>query len=258
MSGMGLAGKRAFVTGAGGGIGLAVVRLLVREGVHVIATDHDEAALAPVAGLGPDAVTPRVLDVRSSAAVEEVVAAEERAGGPIDLGVNVAGVLATALALETTDEVWRTIFAVNTDGVFHVLRALGRRMKARRRGSLVTVSSNAAGIPRHGMAAYGASKAAASMFTRSLGLELAPFGVRCNIVAPGSTLTPMLRGMWQDESGAERTVAGTPEAFRTGIPLGKLGTPEDVAEAVVFLLSDRAGQITMADLYVDGGAAQKV
>ena len=107
------------------------------------------------------------------------------------------------------------------------------------------------------MAAYAASKAAATMFTRCLGLELAPHGIRCNIVAPGSTLTPMQTGMWSDADGAARVIAGVPEAFKTGIPLGKLATPEDVAEAVVFLLSGRAGHITMTDLYVDGGATMR-
>ena len=90
------------------------------------------------------------------------------------------------------------------------------------------------------------------MFTRCLGLELAPAGIRCNIVAPGSTLTAMQTGMWA--AGARRVIAGDPGTFRTGIPLGKLATPEDVADAVVFLASDRAAHITLADLYVDGGA----
>jgi 2,3-dihydro-2,3-dihydroxybenzoate dehydrogenase len=95
------------------------------------------------------------------------------------------------------------------------------------------------------------------MFTRCLGLELGPRGVRCNIVAPGSTLTPMQTGMWADEDDAARVIAGSPETFKAGIPLRKLATPEDIAEAVVFLLSDRAAHITMTDLYVDGGATLK-
>ncbi|UPG73653.1 2,3-dihydro-2,3-dihydroxybenzoate dehydrogenase [Roseomonas gilardii subsp. gilardii] len=252
MRGSGIVGRIALVTGAGGGIGAAVVRALREEGARVVATDLDPAAIAPGEGIRAER-----LDVTDSAAVEALVERVEGDWGPIELGASVAGVLSTTLVTETTDAEWRRVFAVNAEGVFHVSRALARRMQPRGRGSLVTVSSNAAGIPRHAMAAYAASKAAATMFTRCLGLELAPHGIRCNIVAPGSTLTPMQTGMWSDADGAARVIAGVPEAFKTGIPLGKLATPEDVAEAVVFLLSDRAGHITMTDLYVDGGATMR-
>jgi 2,3-dihydro-2,3-dihydroxybenzoate dehydrogenase len=105
------------------------------------------------------------------------------------------------------------------------------------------------------MAAYGASKAAAASFTKTLALELAGRGVRCNVVEPGSTDTPMLRSMWHDEQGPQRTLAGNPQEFRLGIPLGKLAQPSDIADAVIFLLSDMAGHITMHELCVDGGAA---
>lgn len=118
----------------------------------------------------------------------------------------------------------------------------------------MTVASNAARTPRAEMAAYAASKAAASQLTKSLGIELAPHGIRCNVVAPGSTETPMLSSMWHDESGREATVRGRPEAYRLGIPLGRIAQPENISDAVLFLLSDEASHITLHDLTVDGGA----
>lgn len=249
----GIEGKYALVTGAAGGIGAAVVQLLVESGAKVIATDHQPFPSPANSGQ----VQQSVLDVRDSAAVDALVSDIEATLGPIDLGINVAGILSTSTVIDTDDAEWRNVFAVNTDGVFHVSRALARVMLPRKRGVMVTVSSNAAGIPRHAMAAYAASKAASTMFTRCLGLELAPHGIRCNIVAPGSTLTPMQTGMWADERGADRVIAGLPEQFKTGIPLQKLATPMDIANAVLFLLSDQASHITMSDLYVDGGATMR-
>lgn len=248
----GLSGRLALVTGAGGGIGAAVVRLLVEEGARVLATDLPSTALSGLAFLKGVRVEP--LDVADGAAVEALFDRIEAEDGPVDFVASVAGVLSNVTVDQTSDAEWRRVFAVNTDGVFHLGREASRRMGERGKGAFVTVSSNAAGVPRHAMAAYAASKAAATMFTRCLGLELGPKGVRCNIVAPGSTLTPMQTGMWVDEDGAALVIAGSPETFKAGIPLQKLATPEDIAEAVVFLLSDRAAHITMTDLYVDGGA----
>ncbi|MFE2913404.1 2,3-dihydro-2,3-dihydroxybenzoate dehydrogenase [Kitasatospora indigofera] len=237
------AGRVALVTGAARGIGAAVARMLAERGAEVIASDLD----------APDGSVHR-LDVTDGAAVEALVERIEREHGPIDVLVNVAGVLTAAPVLETTDENWARTFAVNTTGVFHTCRAVGRRMAGRGRGSIVTVGSNAAGVPRTNMAAYAASKAATTMFVRCLGLELARSGVRCNLVSPGSTDTGMQRALWTDDAAEQRVIDGDPASYRVGIPLGRIAAPEDVAEAVAFLAGDRARHITMHDLYVDGGA----
>jgi 2,3-dihydro-2,3-dihydroxybenzoate dehydrogenase len=122
-------------------------------------------------------------------------------------------------------------------------------------GAIVTVASNAATTPRARMSAYAASKAASTMFTKCLGLEVAKHGIRCNVVAPGSTDTPMLHSMWGDEAGPQATIGGDPDTYRLGIPLRKLARPADIAEATVFLLSDQAAHITLHSLTVDGGAS---
>ncbi|MET9962723.1 2,3-dihydro-2,3-dihydroxybenzoate dehydrogenase [Streptomyces sp. NPDC006326] len=251
-------GKIALVTGAAGGIGEAIVRALASRGVRVAAVDRDADRLREVAksvGEQGGRVDPFPADVTSSADVEALVDDVEALVGPLDFLVNAAGVLRLAEARKLTDQEWSTTFAVNTTGVFFVSRAVVNRMVPRRRGAIVTIASNAAGTARTEMSAYAASKAAATMFTKCLGLEVAKFGIRANLVAPGSTDTPMLSSMWQDESSARASIEGVPDAYRVGIPLGKLARPEDVAEAVVFLLSDKAAHITMHDLTVDGGAA---
>ncbi|MET8624022.1 2,3-dihydro-2,3-dihydroxybenzoate dehydrogenase [Kitasatospora sp. NPDC004669] len=249
------AGAVAVVTGAGQGIGAAVARALVAEGAVVAAVDRNSGALAGLAAES-SAVRPCVLDVTDSQAVDSAVELMEHQLGSIGVLVNAAGVLQPGPAVELGDRDWAETFAVNSTGVFHTSRAVGCRMAARGRGAIVTVGSNAAGVPRAGMAAYAASKAAATMFTRCLGLELARSGVRCNIVSPGSTDTGMQRALWgEDTEAAERRVIeGDLGAWRVGIPLGRIAAPADIAEAVVFLASDRARHITMHDLYVDGGA----
>lgn len=245
----------ALVTGAGGGIGAAVVAGLRASGAIVVATDLQVPALDDADGLPPAYAF--AVDVTDADAVDALVARVEAQVGPIALAANVAGTLSTTTVLETSNAEWRRTFAVNADGVFHVGRALARVMAPRRSGALVVVGSNAAGIPRHAMAAYAASKAAATMFVRCLGLELAPLGIRCNIVAPGSTRTPMQTGMWVDGNSEQRTIAGSLETFKSGIPLAKIAEPGDIANAVLFLLSEQAGHVAMADLYVDGGATQR-
>ncbi|WP_335932743.1 2,3-dihydro-2,3-dihydroxybenzoate dehydrogenase [Streptomyces sp. PTD5-9] len=261
-----LAGRRALVTGAGQGIGAAVARALAARGAHVVATDRRaegvEALAAGHAGhAGPaeafepaGALTPYAMDVTDAAAVRDVVEKVTARHGPLDVLVNVAGILRPGPAAELSDQDWADTFAVNTTGVFHTARAAAPGMAARGGGSIVTVGSNAAGVPRVHLGAYAASKAAAAMYTKCLGLELARSGVRCNVVAPGSTDTAMQRALWQDPDARARVLDGDPAVYRTGIPLGRIAEPSDIADAVVFLASDLARHITMQELYVDGGA----
>ncbi|PZD95334.1 2,3-dihydro-2,3-dihydroxybenzoate dehydrogenase [Paenibacillus sambharensis] len=250
--------KVVLVTGAAQGIGCAVSRALAEQGAVVVLADHNEAVLHELEdGLAADGLSgvPLVMNVSDSRAVNDTVERVERETGPIHSLVNVAGVLRTGLIASYSDEDWAATFAVNTTGVFNVSRAVLRHMIPRRSGSIVTVSSNAAGVPRMQMAAYAASKAAATHFTKCLGLEAAGYGIRCNVVSPGSTDTPMLKGLWADTAGdAKQAIAGSLESYRTGIPLQRIGAPADIAGAVLFLLSDSARHITMEDLRVDGGA----
>lgn len=252
-----LANKNAMVTGAAGGIGTAVVRALAAEGATVAVVDKDAARLDDlVAKLATEdlrAIGYRA-DVTDCAGVEAVVDQIEHEVGMVDVLVNAAGVLRVGSATEMSERDWRAIFTVNTDGVFYCCRAVAARMKSRRRGTIVTIASNAGRVPRMQMAAYGASKAAAASYTKTLGLELAEYGIRCNIISPGSTDTDMLRSLWSGDDDREMTVRGTPGTYKLGIPLGRIAEPSNIADAVLFLLSDQARHITMQDLCVDGGA----
>lgn len=247
----GLAGQIVLVTGAAGGIGAAVSRRMHAAGATVVAVDLASRPLTELAS-AEKGIVPHLADVADPNAATELISTVERQVGPVDVCVHVAGQLSAAPLVELTDRQWRQMFQTNVDGVFHVSRAVAPTMIRRRRGVIITVASNAAGVPRVALAGYAASKAAAVALTRCLGLELATYGIRCNTVCPGSTNTPMLRATGQDPATA---IAGTPDQWRLGIPLGRIADPEDVADAVLFLASERARHITMQNLYVDGGAS---
>lgn len=247
----------ALVTGAAQGIGAAIARQLAAHGAAVALIDRDAARLERTAGAlraGGARVLPQALDLRDVAAVAAAVATIERDFGAIDHLAHAAGVLRVGEALACPLDDWDACMATNARALFATTRAVAAAMVARGRGSIVAVGSNAAAMPRAGMAAYAASKAAATQYLRCLALELAPHGIRCNVVSPGSTDTGMLRALATTAQARQAILAGVPERYRLGIPLGRIASAEDIAEAVCFLLSDRARHITLHDLRVDGGA----
>jgi NAD(P)-dependent dehydrogenase (short-subunit alcohol dehydrogenase family) len=232
-----LDGRVALVTGGGSGIGAATVELLRARGATVVAADLRAA----------DGV--EALDVTDEAAVDALVASILDRHGRLDLAANVAGtsgVYANVADAATSD--WRATLAVNLDGVFFCLRAELRAMRAAGRGSVVNVASSAGRMGVPGLSAYSASKHAVIGLTKSAALEVAREGIRVNAVCPGSVRTPMLRGF---VGGDEELL----EKMGRRAPMGRLGEPGEIAEAVVWLLSDASGFVTGNALSPDGGVA---
>lgn len=166
-----------------------------------------------------------------------------------------AGILHLNSVLDLSlDELDQTI-NVNLRGTLLFTQHIGKLLvKHGKKGSIVAVGSNAADTPRSKMSAYCTSKAGLHMWMQCLGLELAEYGIRCNIVSPGSTRTPMQEQMWNEAYGEKDTIRGNLESHRIGIPLNKIAETKDITNAIEFLLSCKSGHITMHDLRVDGGA----
>jgi NAD(P)-dependent dehydrogenase (short-subunit alcohol dehydrogenase family) len=227
----------ALVTGGGSGIGAATADLLRARGATVVAADVR-------AGEGIEA-----LDVTDEAAVDALVSSIVERHGRLDVAANVAGVPGVyAHVADASTEDWRATMAVNIDGVFFCLRAELRAMRAGGRGSIVNVASSAGRMGVPGLSAYSASKHAVLGLTKSAALEVARDGIRVNAVCPGSVRTPMLRGF----VGGDEDLM---EKMARRAPMGRLGEPVEIAEAVVWLLSDAAGFVTGNALSPDGGVA---
>ena len=230
---MSFAGKRALVTGAGSGIGAAVARRLADEGADLVVADLAPQAVADE--LGAHALE---LDVRDEAQVA--------AGGlhDVDLLVNVAGIGSTTNAPDTALDVWENVFAVNARGTFLCCKHAIPGMAARGGGSIVNVASIAALVGLRNRAAYSASKGAVVALTRALAVDHVADGIRVNAVAPGTVDSPWVRRLVED-------LGESLDALKARQPLGRLGTPEEIADAVLYLAG--AEFVTGTVLVIDGG-----
>jgi 3-oxoacyl-[acyl-carrier protein] reductase len=259
---MRLDGRTAIVTGAANGIGRAICLGLAREGAAVWGCDVLEAELeetrraVEAAGAHPTVAAVRahaaVVDVRDADAVREFVTRAEAETGRVDVLVNTAGGVAGQVnrpVEEVSDADWRVIFAINLDGAFHFTRAVAPAMKRAGRGAIVNISSGAGrSYSLTGIQAYASAKAGLIGFTRQTARELGAHGIRVNCVAPGFVRSnPASERQWQamGEAGQQRLV--------DSIALRRIGTPEDIARAVLFFCGDDAGYITGQTISVDGG-----
>jgi 2-keto-3-deoxy-L-fuconate dehydrogenase len=232
-------GKRALVTGAGSGIGEAVARGLHAEGADVLLADvRAEPVEAMAAELG-ERTTPVTLDVRDEQAVRRVT-------GDLDVLANVAGIGSTTTAPHTALDTWEDVFAVNTRGTFLCCKHAIPAMAARGGGAIVNMGSVAGLVGLRNRAAYCASKGAVIALTRALAIDHVADGVRVNAVCPGTVDSPWVRRLVDD-------VGESLDALRARQPMGRLGTPDEIAAAVLYLASDDAAFVTGTAFVIDGG-----
>jgi NAD(P)-dependent dehydrogenase (short-subunit alcohol dehydrogenase family) len=232
-------GRRALVTGAGSGIGAAVARALHAEGAQVLLADAAADRVAAVADELGDGARWAALDVRDEDAVRA-------ATQDIDVLANVAGIGSTTSAPETTLEVWEDVFAVNARGTFLCCKHAIPGMAARGGGAIVNMASVAALVGLRNRAAYCASKGAVVALTRALAVDHVGDGIRVNAVCPGTVDSPWVRRLVDD-------VGESLDTLRARQPMGRLGRPEEIAEAVLYLASDAAGFVTGSAFVIDGG-----
>jgi NAD(P)-dependent dehydrogenase (short-subunit alcohol dehydrogenase family) len=246
-------GKVAIVTGGGAGIGYAIARAFARRGARVAIAGRTKDTLTRAAKAIEDEHGPPVLpipaDVAETADCERIIAATVEGLGAVDILVNNAALFAVLALLEADAAEAARFFAVNAVGPLNTARAFARwAIDHKRGGAIVNVSSIAAGRPAPGLALYSASKAALDSLTRSMAVEWAPKGLRVNAVAPGHVAT---EGVLEDL----RTGRLDEKAVLARIPAGRIAEGDDIAEAVLFLSSDRARHILGQVLTVDGGEA---
>lgn len=259
---MRLSDKVAIITGSTRGIGEACARLFYREGAKVVVTGRDEPKGLSLVEELLSATAPKELDqtdnrctfVKADVSLKgDVLRLRDRtleAFGRIDILVNNAGINVPSPLQDLSEEAWSRVMDVNVKGVFFCSLIIGRQMIGQKSGAIVNIASMAAHYAFPYGAAYGPAKSAVIMLTKQCAMEWAKYNVRANSISPGLIRTPMTENIYQDE-GVTRERIGL-------IPLGRIGTPEDVALAALFLCSDDSSFITGQDILVDGGLLDNV
>ena len=242
--GFGLAGRTALVTGSASGLGKAIFAALAAAGAEVVGLDVAGEANRLVAdSVGGTAAT---LDVTDRRAVESAVGELGARLGRIDVLVNSAGIGGRGDAVDYPPDLLARVIDVNVKGSLYMCQAVGRRMIEQGHGSIINIASIGGLVAFPGSLGYQTSKGGVVQMTRTLAVEWAPSGVRVNAVAPGHIATELVRKQWETEPHLK-------EFFLSRTPMGRLGTPEDVAGPVVFLAGDAAAMITGQIITVDGG-----
>ncbi len=240
-------GKQVWVTGAGQGIGYQTALAFHQAGAEVTGFDlkFDQQDYP---------FRCQLLDVADPKQVAEICQNLLTRQPRLDVLINAAGILRIGATDALTFNDWQQCLNVNAGGAFNLFQQTLPVFRRQQHGAIVTVASNAAHAPRLGMSAYGASKAALRSLCLTVGLEMAPHGVRCNIVSPGSTDTEMQRSLWKTPESEQQTIDGFPEQFKLGIPLKKIAQPQEIANTILFLASEQASHVVLQDIVVDGGA----
>jgi 3-oxoacyl-[acyl-carrier protein] reductase len=240
-----LDGKPALVTGASGGIGSAIARALHKQGAVVALSGTRRDALDTLAAELGDRAFVCPADLRNASESDAVVEAAEQAAGPLAILVNNAGTTRDMLALRMRDEDWQEVMDIDLTAPFRVARAALRGMLRRRAGRIINISSIVGATGNAGQANYAAAKAGLVGMSKALAQEVASRRITVNVVAPGFIATPMTDRLPEQQRGR----------LTDAIPLGRLGQPDDVAAAVVYLASNEADWVTGATLHVNGGMA---